>query len=242
MANASIRDCKNIRNSKQSLSEQVAEQIRELIIEQQWEIGAKIPGEFELAEQLNVGRSSVREAVKILVARNILEIRRGKGTYIAHNTGVVDDPFGLSYMDDEMRLAKELYQIRVRLEPWIAQLAAQNATDEDIAELKRWEAEIKELIPANKNYLPADQSFHVAIANCTHNRVLPTLIPTITFSVHLFGKMNYKKMGEETLVTHRNIVAAIERRDPQAAYDAMIEHLRLNIITVPGLADYTELK
>lgn len=228
---------KHVQKTQKSLPDRVAEQIRNLIIEQHLEIGAKIPGEFELAEQLNVGRGSVREAVKILVARNILEIRRGKGTYIAHNTGIVDDPFGLAYMEDEERLARELYDIRMRLEPWVASMAAQTATDENIAELKHWEEELEKAIRADKNYLPADQKFHLAIANCTQNRVLPVLIPAVTYSIHLFGKMNRKNRGEETIKTHRRIIEAIEAGNAEAAYQAVVDHLSINEETVPALSD-----
>lgn len=231
---------KNVQTTNKSLPDRVAEQIRNLIIEQQWEIGQKIPGEFELAEQLNVGRGSVREAVKILIARNILEIRRGKGTFVAHNTGVVDDPFGLAYMEDEERLARELYDIRMRIEPWVASMAAQTATEENITELKHWEDELEKAIHADKNYLPADQKFHLAIANCTQNRVLPILIPAITYSIHLFGKMNRKNKGEETIKTHRRIIEAIEAGDSEAAYQAVVAHLSINEEAVPALSDLTK--
>lgn len=232
-----LGNLRNVQNTQKSLPERVAEQIRELIIEQHLEIGARIPGEFELAEQLNVGRSSVREAVKILVARNILEIRRGKGTYVAHNTGIVDDPFGLAYMEDEERLARELYDIRMRLEPWVASMAAESATEANVNELKYWEEELEKQIQADKNYLPADQKFHLAIANCTQNRVLSILIPAITYSIHLFGKMNRKKRALETIETHRKIIAAIEAKDSEAAYQATVAHLSINEETVPALAN-----
>ncbi len=232
-----LNNIKNVRTSQKSLPELVAEQIRGLIIEQHLEIGAKIPGEYELAEQLNVGRSSVREAVKILVARNILEIRRGKGTYVAHNTGIVDDPFGLAYMEDEERLAKELYEIRMHIEPWVASMAAESASQKNIEELKYWEEKSKELFLSGKNYLPADQQFHLAIANCTQNRVISILIPAITYSIHLFGKMNRKVMRLEAVNTHHQIVKAIEEKDSEAAYRAMVAHLTLNKEGVPGLSE-----
>ena len=72
----------NVKQTSQSLPEQIAEQIRKMIIEQRLGIGERLPNEFELAQQLNVGRGTIREAVKILVARNVLEIQRGKGAII----------------------------------------------------------------------------------------------------------------------------------------------------------------
>ena len=68
--------------------------IRDRIITNDIQRGEKLPNEFELAESLNVGRGTIREAVKLLVSRNILEIRRGKGTFVAQEPGVADDPYG----------------------------------------------------------------------------------------------------------------------------------------------------
>ena len=116
-----LDDVTHVKSSSKTLPERVADQIRQLIIDRHMENGDQLPNEFELAQQLNVSRGSVREAVKLLVARNVLELRRGKGTFIADNTGVVDDPFGFAYLEDEPRLANELMDIRRQLEPWIAQ-------------------------------------------------------------------------------------------------------------------------
>lgn len=227
----------NIKNTQKTLPEQVSDQIRNLIIEQHMEIGARLPNEFELAQQLNVGRGTVREAVKLLVARNVLEIQRGKGTFVASNTGHVDDPLGFAYMDNENQLAKELYDLRLQLEPWIAELAAEYATESDIAELRKRQQEVEDMIRAEKNYLPADQQFHICIADCTRNRVLPKLIPVITYSVHLFGKMNKVRLAQETIETHKAIADAIEQHNGSAARAAMMRHLKLNQQTVPALSE-----
>lgn len=235
MENSVLGSIKNVKATAQSLPEQVAEQINQLIIERHLETGEKMPNEYELAQQLNVGRSTVRKAVKLLVARNVLIIRRGKGTFIADNTGMIDDPFGFAYMEDEERLVKELFCIRMQMEPWIAALAAENATEEDIVELRKMQLWVEQLIRAGKDHLPADQQFHVCIAQCSHNRVLPLLVPAVTYSVHLFGRMNQRSLGEETIHTHAKIVEAIGAHDPKRAEQAMIEHLRVNQQSVPVL-------
>ena len=127
MENNILGDITNVKHSSKSLPEQVADKISHLIIEHRLQNGDKLPNEFELAEKLNVSRGSVREAVKILVARNVLVLRRGKGTYIADNTGLIDDPFGFAYIEDQSRLAQELMEIRQQLEPWIAEEAAKKS-------------------------------------------------------------------------------------------------------------------
>lgn len=133
--NEILNNLQNVQVERKSLPEQVSEQIRQLIIDQNLKVGSKIPNEFELCQQLNVGRGTVREAIKLLVSRNVLEIQRGKGTYVADNTGLVDDPFGLEYIEDKEKLVGDLFEIRMQLEVWIAGLAAQrrNAADLDLS-------------------------------------------------------------------------------------------------------------
>lgn len=235
MENRLLDSIQTVEKPVKPLVEQVVDQIRTLIIEQHLSIGSKLPTEMELAQQLNVGRGTVREAVKQLVARNVLEIQRGRGTFIANNTGVIEDPLGFAFIDDEARLVRELYDIRLQIEPWIASLAAQYATEENLAELRTLQVEIEQLLEADQNYLPSDQNFHVCIANCTQNRVLSKLVPVITYSIHLFGKLNNVRLKEDTISTHRRIVEAIAAHNPTAAQQAMTEHLLLNKITVSAL-------
>lgn len=111
-------------NRTSSLAEQVADQINQVIIDQNINAGEKLPNEFELAARLNVGRGTIREAVKLLVARNCLEIRRGKGTFVVEKP-VSRGPAGFAYVKDKITLAVDLMELRLQLEPWVAQLAAQ---------------------------------------------------------------------------------------------------------------------
>ncbi|WEM59119.1 GntR family transcriptional regulator [Streptococcus parauberis] len=76
---------------------QKVDQLLDLILERNYETGAKLPNEFELAEDLNVGRSTIREAVRTLVARNILEVKQGSGTFISPKRGVSEDPLVFPY-------------------------------------------------------------------------------------------------------------------------------------------------
>ena len=123
------------KKATKSLGEQVSEQIAQLIIDNNWEIGDKLPNEFELANMLNVGRSTIREAIKALTSRNILEIRRGAGTFISQKRGIVDDPLGLAFVKDKLKLATDLLEVRFMIEPRIAAIAAIKATDEEIEKI-----------------------------------------------------------------------------------------------------------
>lgn len=228
MKNPVIGQIKNVKQSTQSLPELVAEQINQLIIDRQLKKGDKLPTEVELMQQLNVSRGSVREAVKLLVARNVLVIQRGVGTFIADDTGIVEDPFGFAYMEDEERLVWELMVLREHLEPWTAGLAAKLATQEDIDELRNWQRKVEDDIHSGVDHVADDQGFHTCIAKCTQNRVLPMLIPVITYSIQLFVTLTQGALAEETIETHARIVDAIEAHDSERASAEMLEHLRFN--------------
>ena len=83
------------------LANKVANKIVDLIQQEAYEPGSRIPSEFELADAFGVGRGTVREAVKILVSRNVLEIRPAKGTFVRENPGVADDPLGLKMIPQQ---------------------------------------------------------------------------------------------------------------------------------------------
>ena len=93
------------------LADQAADLIVNYIVDNNLEAGAKLPNEFELAKAIGVGRSTIREAVKILVSRNVLEIRRGAGTFVSEDQGVSDDPLGLAFVKDKEGLAMDLLSI-----------------------------------------------------------------------------------------------------------------------------------
>lgn len=218
----------NVKTKETSLPERVADQISRLIVDRQLSGGDKLPNEFELAEQLNVGRGTIREAVKLLVSRNVLVIRRGIGTYIANRPGQIEDPLGFAYYPDQTRLCMDLLEVRTNLEPWVAATAAQRATESDIALLRDKCLLVEKDILEGKDHLPNDKEFHIAVAQCTQNMVVPSLIPIITFSVGLFGTMTEYALRSETIIDHRAITDAICRHDAAQAEHMMRQHLEKN--------------
>ena len=217
-----------IKTRDASLPERTAEQISRLIREQQLTCGDKLPSEFELAELLHVGRGTIREGVKLLVARNVLEIRRGKGTYIASNPGEIPDPLGFSYYPDQLRLAMDLVEIRGQMEPWVARMAAEHASAEDIKRLRESCSVVEQDILSERDHSRNDVLFHVEIAKCTQNLVVPKLIPIITYAVKLFVSLTESRLRMETIVGHREILEAISDGDGQRAEKAMAQHIDYN--------------
>lgn len=210
------------------LAEQVAEYILNYIIENNLEVGTKIPNEFELGKMINVSRSTIREAIKILVSRQILEIRRGSGTFVSERQGITDDPLGLTFVKDKTKLALDLVSVRLMLEPEIAMMAARNATPYQIEAMRKQCARVEELIEKDINHMDEDIRLHTMIASCSGNGVVEKLIPIINSSIAIFVDVTDRKLGQETIDTHREIIDCIAEHDAEGAKCAMYMHLIYN--------------
>lgn len=232
----------NINNSSKSLVELASELIIQLIIENNWIAGDKLPNEYELAEKLNVGRSTIREAIKALVSRNILEIRRGAGTYISKKGGIADDPLGLIFIKDKLKLAADLLEVRFMIEPEIASIAAIKADEEEIKIMSDLCDEIDELILKNESYIEKDIEFHTAIAKSSKNSVIVNLIPIINKSIAIFIDITNQKLRKETMETHREILNSIKTRDSKGARDSMYLHLVYNSRNIKAIIESEKRK
>lgn len=216
----------NIKNKL--LAEQVQEQIYQYILEQQYETGSRIPNEFQLASRFGVGRSTIREAVKLLISRGVLEVRRGSGTYVVSTAPTDLDPLGLLRFEDKMGLALDLANVRLMLEPGIAEMAALNATEEDIQKLRELCDVVEHKILEGESYIQEDIAFHTCVAACAKNKVVEQLIPIIDTAVLMFVNVTHTQLKEETIRTHRNVVNAIADHDPIGARGAMMTHMTYN--------------
>lgn len=210
------------------LAEQVEEQIYEYILEKPYQIGEKIPNEFELAQRFGVSRSTVREAVKLLTSKGILTVKRGAGTYVTGVEPVGADPLGCRDAEDKIGLALDLVHVRLILEPGIAEMAALNATEEQMRKLKDLCDLVEWKIREGKDYIKDDIAFHTCVAECSGNKVVEQLIPIIDTAVMMFVNVTHKKLTEETIMTHRAVTDAILERDAIGARTAMMMHLTFN--------------
>lgn len=216
------------RMEKKQLGLQLEDELMNYILKAPVEIGQKIPNEFELAQQFGVGRSTVREAVKGLVTRGILEVRRGSGTFVISHHSLKEDPLGLARLEDKYKLALELFELRLMMEPEIASLAAQKAKEEEKVRLEELCNQVEELYSNAQDHLEKDVEFHTHIARCSQNRVVEMLVPLIHSAVTTFGSLTHRKLKNETIETHRAITDSIIRGDSVGAKCAMIMHLTYN--------------
>ena len=211
-----------------SLSEVTADTIVQHIINEGLGKGDKLPNEKILCELLGVGRSTLREAVRMLASRNILIVKHGSGIYVSDKPGVTQDPLGFTFVKDKKRLIHDLVEFRMMLEPRVAALAAQNRTKEQLAKLEAQAAVVDELISQGKSHAQADSVFHSLLGEMSGNSVLPNLEPIIFKAIDLFIDLSQSKLSHDTIGEHRAIVEAIKAGKSVDASDAMIAHLLNN--------------
>lgn len=213
---------------KKTLGQQTEDRLMKYILDRQMIIGSKIPNEFELSEMFGVGRSTVREAVKGLVSRGVLEVRRGDGTYVISTVYMENDVLGFGQITDRYQLALDLFDVRLMIEPETVSWACRKANKEEIAHLKGLCDEVEMLYKQGHNHIYKDIEFHSYLAKLSGNMVVERLLPVINTSVVTFANITYRSLMQETLETHRAIVTAMERKDPVGARCAMSMHLTYN--------------
>jgi DNA-binding FadR family transcriptional regulator len=188
--------------------------------------GSKLPSERQLAERFNVSRPIVREALRMLAERSLVEIRPGRGTFVrgmraTDAAGVLDSLYRRS-----RATPRDLVEARAMLESTAAALAAERATEED---LDRIEAALVRFDRATTVIERAryDLVFHLAIAQAAHNPVVETMFGSITsLTVDLMLRsLSDRSVTDASVPYHMEIGAAIRARDPDRARQAMIEHL-----------------
>lgn len=217
-----------IKSKRQPLAEQIAAQLVMMIQSREISSEERLPNEFELAERLGVGRGTVREAVKQLAARNVLEIRRGKGTYVSAKPGLIHDPLGFDFIEDKKKLVNDLLKVRLVLEPWVAAEAACNASERELRQIYQCCERVEQSVSAGSYEVEADIEFHTAIARGTQNMVVPILIPIINQSIPLFVEFTGSKLQNQSVIIHKEIADAIARHDAEAAKSAMEKHIKEN--------------
>ena len=217
---------------KMSLAETAADQIMDLIRENGLKAGDRLYNEFELAKRLNVGRSTVREAVKSLESRNILTVRRGAGTFISQTEIIETDLLGVSLFGRDEQTALELLEVRLILEPESAALAAMLADEDEIKAIQKQNRKVTSQIRHGINHSEEDAKLHQMIAAATKNRIIAKLIPIIQHSISLAIEITNQELSESSIMYHNQIVEAIARRDPRGARSAMMAHMGENRLYV----------
>lgn len=215
---------------KEVLPDQIVNNILELIKEGKLESGQKLPSERELATQMNVGRPTVRSALRALSSMNVIEIRPGSGTFISSlSTGSLIEHLEFVYFLDPNSIT-QLYRARNTLELSTAALAAERITDDELEELEK---SVKDMKLADSEHrteeaYELDRNFHKLVAVASRNPLLAQFVDVVGELVSIDYRREIIQMrGTATTPgdDHERILAALKQRDPDAARSAMLVHL-----------------
>lgn len=209
------------------LSERIADDILSMItIEKRFLPGAKLPNENELSAELKISRTTLREAIRILVTHEILEIRRGKGTYVTDNSKIRENSVLEEFATVKVN-AKDIYEIRLIFEPEAAYYATERATDNELIRILKYGRKVEEKIINGEDRREEEQAFHKSIAKATHNEFMNKLMPIIYQGINKGVTLSIKneQAVKDTLNDHRMIMEFLEQRNAEGAKTAMKLHI-----------------
>lgn len=214
-------------SQNQRLSDRIANDILTMItLEKKFQPGEQLPNENELAEQLQVSRTTLREAIRVLVAHGVIETKRGRGTFVREDFQLDEAVSLMSLVDEQINL-QDLYEMRLIFEPEAAYYATLRATDQEIERILSYGALIEEKINSNEDRTEAEQNFHKAIANATHNEFMDKLMPVIFQGINQGVKVSRLKRSvlQHTVRDHQLIMDFMAARNAEGARSAMKIHI-----------------
>ncbi|MBX7214083.1 MAG: FadR family transcriptional regulator [Thermoflexales bacterium] len=212
--------------TEQSLNSAISDRLRDFILSERLRPGDKLPSEGELAEQWQVSRSALREAMRGLEALGVVESRQGSGRQVREfNFDAIQDSLSYGTVFD-VRTIAHITEVRKALDAYFIEQAALRVSDEDIVALERMVVEIRRELACGRAYTEVDRRFHRRIFEIAGNPLALQLF-TITWEVRMstVDPQFWKPPESDDEVTiHASIVAALRDRDPAAAREAVLAH------------------
>jgi len=217
----------DIKSDAKGLAVMVAAEVKQSIIDLNMHPGTRLPSESEMIATFGMSRSTIREAMNLLKAENIIEIKRGKGTFVCKHTGMTQDPLGLAFIEQD-KILDDLLEARLIIEPEIAFLAAMRANENDIIVLQNEIDKMKMETDHSDTYTLLDIDFHSSIAKCSKNSVLHKVVPIICESIRkAYPETVYSKVSfNRAIKSHSNIFEAIKVGDGSKARYETEKHIR----------------
>jgi len=217
---------KAVRTSR--LYEQIVQQIEDSILKGTLKPGDQLPAERELAQNFGVSRTAVREAVKALREKGLVEAYSGRGTFITNGTSnAIRQSLDLMIRIGQHEGSTHLAELRQILEPEIAALAAMRIEEQLLVTMRETVATMDRSLHDPGAYIEADLDFHLALAEAAANPLVLSLLDSIVGLLREQRMRIFQTDGgpERGQFHHKKILAAIEARDPEKARAAMRDHL-----------------
>jgi len=213
------------------ISEEIVEQIKDLIFKANLKPGEALPPERALASSLNVSRVSLREALNTLQGMGLLEIQQGNRTCVRPiTTRSIHDPL-VSFTKSSPSNILKVFEIRKYLEIGSAALAAERATDEEIQVIEKILKEMEEDLRKNRLGAKADLEFHAALVQATHNQAYAHIMNTLhdllqeELRIAWGGVFRKRDQRKKLFQQHKNIFEAVKQHDPKRGSDEALAHL-----------------
>ena len=212
----------------QSLAERTADDILSMLnIEKRFSAGDRLPSENELANELGVSRTTLREAVRLLAAHQVLVTERGRGTFVRQDFHPSDAKLTLESMTPELIDVRDLFEMRLIFEPEAAYYAAQRATDAELERIRHYAELEEELIAKGEDRAEVEMAFHNSIATATHNSFIGELVPLIYRSIDRALRLSgdFPDIIANVVEDNRLLIEFLTRRNAEGARSAMRIHI-----------------
>src|SRR5271170_467914 len=218
---------RTVRSSR--LFEQIVQQVEDSILSGQLKPGDQLPAERDLAQSFGVSRTAVREAVKTLREKGLVEAYSGRGTFVTNgNSQAIRQSLDLMIRINKQEGLANLAELRLVLEPEIAALAALRIEEQLVATMREAVGVMERNLHDPDAYVEADLDFHLALAEAAGNPLILSLLDSIVVLLREQRSRIFDVDGgpERGQFHHKSILATIEKRDPDAARAAMRAHLQ----------------
>jgi len=211
------------------LYEQIVQQVEDAILKGQLKPGDQLPAERDLAHSFGVSRTAVREAVKTLREKGLVEAYSGRGTFVTNGTShSIRQSLDLMIRINPLEGSANLAELRLVLEPEIAALAAARIEEQLLSTMREAVEEMDRSLRDPDAYVEADLDFHLALAEAAGNPLILSLLDSIVGLLREQRSRIFNVDGgpERGQFHHKRILAAVEQGNPEAAREAMRAHLQ----------------
>ena len=220
--------------------QQVADNIKEYIVGGTVQVGEKLPPENTLCQQLGVGRGTVREAFRILQANGFVEIKPGRGAFVARTSELDTETLVEWFVQNEVEL-RDCIEIRTALEPLAVRLTVERATETDLAQIQRVHDKFLRAVEDGDALAIAkyDEKFHSIIVDKSRNKLLISINRQVNECVKSFRSKTFRveKNVQNAIAPHSNIMQALLQHNEEAGADEMHRHLEQVLIDLQAITD-----
>ncbi|HWR10694.1 MAG TPA: FadR/GntR family transcriptional regulator [Rectinemataceae bacterium] len=213
---------------KVPITEQVVKKIMDSITSGSYAEGSKLPPEQALCKELNVGRSTIREAFRVLQTMGYVELKPGKGAYVYCRTGD-DSIYARNWFKENVLQLKDFIEAREAIETLAIKVAIEKGTKEEFLHIEAIHDEFLNAATSNDSTKLAllDKSFHEFIVSMTHNHLLIKMYNTVSKAFEEYRSISFSvpMNVESAIYAHTKIVRAMKQRDTSVAVESVVYHL-----------------